>query len=223
MIRVIIVDDQEIVREGLKMILSLHEEIEIIGEAPNGEELFKLVEEKIPEVVLMDIRMPVMNGIEATKLMKEKYPDIKIIILTTFNEDEYIFEGLKNGADGYILKDSGSKEIVEAIKSAVKGEMLLNPKVTVKVINALNSMKIDKESEKIDDEKEKLLSTLTPRELEVVKHILTGKTNKDIAKDMFVTEGTIKNYVSKILEKLELNSRSELIVILRNSSSFEHQ
>lgn len=110
MIKVIIVDDQEIIREGLKMILSLHEEIEIIGEAPNGEELFKLVEEKIPEVVLMDIRMPVMNGIEATKLMKEKYPDIKTIILTTFNEDEYIFEGLKNGADGYILKDSGSKE-----------------------------------------------------------------------------------------------------------------
>lgn len=220
MIKVIIVDDQEIVREGLKMILSLHEEIEIIGEASNGEELLKLVEIKSPEVVLMDIRMPGMNGIEATRLMKEKYPNIKIIILTTFNEDEYIFEGLKNGADAYILKDSGSKEIMAAIKSSIEGEMLLNPKVTVKVINALNSMKINKEFQKYDNEKEKLLSTLTPRELEVAKHVLEGKTNKDIAKDMFVTEGTVKNYVSKILEKFKLNSRAELIVILRNSSLY---
>jgi DNA-binding NarL/FixJ family response regulator len=220
MIKVIIVDDQEIIREGLKMILSLHEEIEIIGEASNGQELLKLIETKMPEIVLMDIRMPVMNGIEATKLMKEKYPNIKIIILTTFNEDEYIFEGLKNGADGYILKDSGSKEIMAAIKSAIEGEMLLNPKVTVKVINALNSMKINKEFQKCDNEKEKLLSTLTPRELEVAKHVLEGKTNRDIAKDLFVTEGTVKNYVSKILEKLELNNRSELIVMLRNSSLY---
>ncbi len=214
MIKVVIVDDQEIVREGLKMILSLYEEIEIIGEASNGQELLKLIETKMPEVVLMDIRMPVMNGIEATKLMKEKYPNIKIIILTTFNEDEYIFEGLKNGANGYILKDSGSKEIMAAIKSAIEGEMLLNPKVTVKVINALNSMKIDKKNQKGDSEKEKLISTLTPRELEVAKHVLDGKTNKDIAKDLFVTEGTVKNYVSKILEKLELNNRAELIVML---------
>jgi DNA-binding NarL/FixJ family response regulator len=216
--KIVIVDDQEIVREGLKMILSLHEEIEIIGEVSNGKELLKLMEIKRPEVVLMDIRMPNMNGIEATKIMKEKYPQIKIIILTTFNEDEYIFEGLKNGADGYVLKDSNSKEIMAAIKSAVEGEMFLNPKVTVKVINALNSIKVDKETEKVNNEKEKLLSTLTPRELEVAKHILNAMTNKDIAEDMFVTEGTVKNYVSRILQKLELNNRSELIIMLSNSS-----
>ncbi|GFZ33081.1 DNA-binding response regulator [Clostridium zeae] len=218
MIKIIIVDDQEIVREGLKMILSLNEELEIIGEASNGQELLKLVETKRPEVVLMDIRMPVMNGIEATKLIKEKYPDIKIIILTTFNEDEYIFEGLKNGVDSYILKDSGSKEIIAAIKSVLEGEMLLNPKVTVKVINALNSMQINKELPKGDKEIEKLISTLTPRELEVARHVLAGKTNKDIAMDLYVTEGTVKNYVSKVLEKLELKSRSELIVVLTNNS-----
>jgi DNA-binding NarL/FixJ family response regulator len=216
--KIVIVDDQEIVREGLKMILSLHEEIEIIGEVSNGKELLKLMEIKRPEVVLMDIRMPNMNGIEATKIMKEKYPQIKIIILTTFNEDEYIFEGLKNGADGYVLKDSNSKEIMAAIKSAVEGEMFLNPKVTVKVINALNSIKVDKETEKVNNEKEKLLSTLTPREFEVAKHILNAMTNKDIAEDMFVTEGTVKNYVSRILQKLELNNRSELIIMLSNSS-----
>jgi len=153
-----------------------------------------------------------MNGIKATKLLKEKYSDIKIIILTTFNEDEYIFEGLKNGADGYLLKDSDSKEIINAIKSVMEGEKLLNPKVTVRVIHALNSMKM----EKVDSEKEELLKILTPRELEVTKHVLKGKTNKDIARDLFVTEGTIKNYVSKILEKLELDSRSELIILLQN-------
>ncbi|PJI09408.1 MULTISPECIES: response regulator [Clostridium] len=216
MIKVIIVDDQEIVREGLKMILSLHEELEIIGEASNGEELLKLMETKNPEVILMDIRMPVMNGIETTKVMKEKYPNVKIIILTTFNEDEYIFEGLKNGADSYILKDSGSNEILTAIKSVTQGEMLLNPKVTAKVVNALNSIKPVSETKNEDSEKKKLLETLTPRELEVAKHILEGKSNREIAKDLFVTEGTVKNYVSKVLEKLQLKSRSELIIVFQN-------
>lgn len=217
MIKVVIVDDQEIVREGLKMILSLHEEIEIIGEASNGQELLKLVESEMPEVVLIDIRMPVMNGIETTKIMKEKYPEVKIIILTTFNEDEYIFEGLKNGADSYILKDSGSKEILTAIKSVTQGEMLLNPKVTAKVVNALNSIKPASGSKDDNNEKKKLLETLTPRELEVAKHVLEGKSNKEISQDLFVTEGTVKNYVSKILEKLELKSRTELIVWGKNN------
>ncbi|MDD3224529.1 MAG: response regulator transcription factor [Clostridium sp.] len=213
MIKVVIVDDQEIVREGLKMILSLHEEVEIIGEASNGEELLKLMEIKIPEVVLMDIRMPVMNGIEATKIMKNRYPNVKIIILTTFNEDEYIFEGLKNGADGYILKDSDSKEIMSAIKSAISGEVMLNPKVTVRVINALNSLNSGNKSEK-----NKLIESLTPREREVAKHVFNGENNKDIANKLFVTEGTVKNYVSKIFEKLEVNSRAELIVMLRGTN-----
>ncbi len=216
MINIVIADDQEIVREGLKMILSLNEEIQIIAEASNGKELLNLVDLNKPDVVLMDIRMPEMDGIEATRHLKEKYPDIKIVILTTFNEDEYIFEGLKNGADGYILKDSGSKEIIAAIKSAVQGDMLLNPKVTVKVINALNSINIDKRPDKAIDENEKLKQILTPRELEVSIYILSGKTNRDIAKQMYVTEGTVKNYVSRILEKLELNNRAELIIMLRS-------
>ncbi len=216
MINIVIADDQEIVREGLKMILSLNEEIQIIAEASNGKELLNLVDLNKPDVVLMDIRMPEMDGIEATRHLKEKYPDIKIVILTTFNEDEYIFEGLKNGADGYILKDSGSKEIIAAIKSAVQGDMLLNPKVTVKVINALNSINIDKRPDKAIDENEKLKQILTPRELEVSMYILSGKTNRDIAKQMYVTEGTVKNYVSRILEKLELNNRAELIIMLRS-------
>lgn len=212
MIKVMIADDQDIVREGLKMILSLHEEIEIVGEASNGKELLTMIEQTPPEVVLMDIRMPVMDGIEATKHIKEKYPCIKIVILTTFNEDQYIFEGLQYGANGYLLKDSGSKDLLEAIKSAVRGDILLNPNITKKVIQALRMRK----SETASDEVAKQLSTLTPRELEVTKQVLQGKTNKDIAKDLFVTEGTVKNYVSKILEKMQSNNRAELIILLQN-------
>ncbi|MDP4145857.1 MAG: response regulator transcription factor [Bacillota bacterium] len=217
MIKVVIVDDQEIVREGLKMILSLHEEIEVIGEACNGEELLKFLEASKPEVILMDIRMPVMNGIEATKLVKEKYPEIKIIILTTFNEDEYIFDVLKNGADGYILKDSGSKEIIDSIKSAYEGNVLLNPKVTLKVVQALNSMnKKDAHSDNVKEEN--LLHLLTQREREVAEHVAQGKSNKAISEALFVTEGTVKNYVSKILEKLELSNRSELVLYMQKHS-----
>lgn len=214
MINLIIVDDQEIVREGLKMILSLNEEINCIGEASNGKELIELLKKLSPDVILTDVRMPVMDGIATTKFVKENYPHIKIIILTTFNEDEYIFEGLKQGADGYILKDSGSKEIINSIKTALGGSILLNPKVTEKVVKALNGINIQKTNQ--DEGKEKLLRTLTPRELEVAKHLMSGKSNKAISEALFVTEGTIKNYVSKILEKLQVNSRTELVVFLQD-------
>jgi RNA polymerase sigma factor (sigma-70 family) len=215
MIRVIIVDDQEIVREGLKMILSLHDEIEVIGEASNGRELLKLLETHTPNVILMDIRMPIMDGIEATKIVKVTYPRIKIVILTTFNEDEYIFEVLKDGADGYILKDSDSQEIVNSIKTAYADQILLNPKVTIKVINLLNSIEDKKKAKENSSEGKKLINSLTQREKEVTSHILEGKSNKAIAQAMYVTEGTVKNYVSKILEKLQLKNRAELILFLQ--------
>ncbi|MGL4774275.1 MAG: response regulator transcription factor [Clostridium sp.] len=214
MIKLIIVDDQVIVREGLKMILSLNCEIEVVGECSNGEELLNKLKSISPDVILMDIRMPMMNGVEATKLVKELYPSIKIIILTTFNEDAYIFDVLKNGADGYILKDSGSKEIIEAIISANEGSVLLNPKVTLKVVQALNSMN-SSSSIREEENEENNLYLLTARELDVTKYLLEGKSNRGIAESMFVTEGTVKNYVSRILEKLCLNNRSELILYLQ--------
>ncbi len=214
MIDLVIVDDQEIVREGLKMILSLNEEINCIGEASNGKQLIELLKKLSPQVILMDIRMPIMNGIETTKFVKENYPGIKVIILTTFNEDDYIFQGLKYGADGYILKDSGSKEIINSIKTALEGSILLNPKVTEKVIKALNSRPTETSAQRKNEEKEKLLQTLTPREIDVAKQIMDGKSNKAISEALFVTEGTVKNYVSKILEKFQVNNRTELVIYL---------
>lgn len=214
MINVIVADDQEIVREGIKMILSLYEEINILGEAGNGRQLIMLLEKLQPDVILMDVRMPIMDGVEATKIIKEKYKNVKIIILTTFNEDEYIFKAIKNGADGYLLKDAGSEYIIKAIKSVYNGAMLLDPDVTVKVVKAFNSITDEKQSPDKSDKLKYKLDVLTPREMDVARLVAQGKSNKDICKILFLTEGTVKNYVTRILEKLELNSRTELAVLI---------
>lgn len=214
MINILLVDDQEIVREGIKMILSLDEEINIIGEAENGRELMSFLEKQIPDVILMDVRMPVMDGVEATKLVKEKYKDVKVIILTTFTEDEYIFKGIKNGADGYILKDAGSEDIIKAIKTAYSGNILLNPEVAAKIIKAYKSISTEKQNlDKYKVQKYKL-NLLTKREMDVAKLVAEGKSNKDICKVLFLSEGTVKNYITKIFEKLKLNSRTELAVFI---------
>lgn len=212
MIKVVLADDQKIVREGIKMILSLYDEIEVIAEAENGKELINLLQDIQPDVILMDIRMPIIGGVEATKIIKQANKNIKIIILTTFNEDEYIFKAIRNGADGYLLKDVGSEYIVRAIKSAYNGGMLLAPEVTTKVIKAFNSI-VDSNEYYIQDNK---LELLTTRELDVVKLISQGKNNKEISKALFITEGTVKNYVTRILSKLELKSRTELAIYANN-------
>ncbi|AEB22389.1 MULTISPECIES: response regulator transcription factor [Bacillus amyloliquefaciens group] len=209
---VMIADDQSIVREGLKMILSLHEGIEVSGEASCGEEVLNLLPQTETDVILMDIRMPGMDGIEATKAVKARYPSVKVIILTTFEDGHYIFAGLKSGADGYILKDADSDEIVASLQAVCEGNMMLNPKVTVQVVKALNHMDIPAVQE---EPKTNLTEILTPRELDVAKHIMEGKSNKRIAADLFLTEGTVKNYVSRILDKLEVSNRTELTLYLQ--------
>lgn len=217
MINVILVDDQLIVREGIKMILSLDDEINVLREAENGRQLLEILQETRPNVILMDVRMPIMDGVEATRIVKERYNDIKVIILTTFNEDEYIFKGIKNGADGYILKDAGSEDIIKAIKTAYNGNMLLNPEVAVKIVRAFNSLSIDKQTTSELKKQKKKLELLTQREMDVAKLVAQGKSNKDICHMLFLTEGTIKNYLTKIFEKLELTSRTELALFINQA------
>ena len=208
MIKVLVVDDQALIREGLNMMLELYDEIEIVGDANNGQEAIEMLEEKDVDVILMDIRMPIMNGVEATKIIKEKYPHIKILILTTFNEDEYIFEGLNNGADGYILKDIGSKELVNNIKSIYQGDMLFHGEVAKTITSALRDKK--------DVQNKLSLKELTPREMEIAELIGQGKSNREISKMLFITEGTVKNHITNILAKLELRDRTQLALLIKN-------
>ncbi|HHV45747.1 MAG TPA: response regulator transcription factor [Tissierellia bacterium] len=207
MIKVLIVDDQALIREGLSLMLDLYDEIEIAGEANNGEEAIDFLKKEEIDVILMDIRMPVMDGVEATKVIKEKYPNTRVIILTTFNEDEYIFKGLKNGADGYILKDVSSKELVNIIKSVHNGEILFHGDVAKTIASAVTDKK--------DSKKEDLFHRLTPRESEIAKLIGKGKSNKEIGEILFITEGTVKNHVTKILDKLELRDRTQLALLIK--------
>ncbi|WP_459478849.1 response regulator transcription factor [Clostridium saccharoperbutylacetonicum] len=219
MINVILVDDQKIVREGIKMILSLDDEIKVVNEAENGKELVDFLKiNEYPDVILMDVRMPIMDGVQATKIVKENFKNIKVIILTTFNEDEYIFDGIKNGADGYILKDAGSEEIIKAIKTAYSGNILLNPEVATKIVRAYTAISSGKQTSSLFNEEKKKLDILTKRELEVAKLVAQGKSNKEICLDLFITEGTVKNYLSKIFEKLELASRTELALLINQTN-----
>lgn len=211
MIKVLIVDDQALIREGLTMMLSLFNEIEIIGEARNGKEAIDILNKKKIDIILMDIRMPIMDGVQATKIIKEKYPDVKVLILTTFNEDEYIFEGLKYGADGYILKDVSSDELVEGIKTIYEGNVLLQPEIATKVVGAFK----DGYSFGKNEIEENMLKELTPREEEIALLVGEGKTNKEISKSLYITVGTVKNHITRILEKLELRDRTQLAIYIK--------
>lgn len=208
MIKVLVVDDQSLIREGLRMMLSLYDNIFLVGEANDGREALKVLEEKEVDLVLMDIRMPFMDGVETTKIIKEKYPHIKVLILTTFKEDEYIFEGLKNGADGYLLKDISSEDLVRAIETVYNGNVLLQPEIAKKIIGAL------KEQQSPIDEKRDLLKELTKREYEIALLVSEGKTNKEISELLFITEGTVKNHLTNILDKLDLRDRTQLALLM---------
>ena len=218
MINVLLADDHEIVREGIKMILSLDDDITVIQEAENGLQLLELLKAgPLPDVILMDVRMPIMDGVEATRLIKEKYKNVKIIILTTFNEDEYIFKGIKNGADGYILKDAGSDFIIKAIKTAYGGNMLLAPEVTTKIVQAFNLITSDNHETSHVNEYKIKLELLTQREREVARLVAQGMSNKDICHLLYLSEGTVKNYLTKIFDKLELTSRTELALFINQA------
>jgi DNA-binding NarL/FixJ family response regulator len=211
MIKVLIVDDQSLIREGLTMMLSLYDTITLVGEATNGKEAIELIDRIQVDLILMDIRMPIMNGVEATKIIKEKHHDIKVLILTTFNEDEYIFEGLRNGADGYLLKDISSQDLVKAIKTVYEGNVLLQPDVAKKMLGAMTYNNAAQSN--LDRH---IFKELTKKEYEIALLIGEGKSNKEIANTLYITEGTVKNHITKILDKLDLRDRTQLAVLIKD-------
>lgn len=210
MIKVLIVDDQSLIREGLTMMLNLYNTVSIVGEATNGKEAMEILEREKVDLVLMDIRMPIIDGVEATKIIKERYPYIKVLILTTFNEDEYIFEGLKNGADGYLLKDISSEELVKAIETVYEGNILLQPDVAKKMIESMNHGNITQ-----NNLEEDIFKELTKKEYEIALLIGAGRSNREIAEALYIAEGTVKNHITKILDKLRLRDRTQLAVMIK--------
>lgn len=209
-IKVLIADDQSIIRDGLKLILDMEDDLTVVGLAANGDEAFSLTEKLKPDVILMDIRMPKCDGVTGTQKISEAYPDVKIIILSTFLEDEYIFEALKYGAKGYLLKDVESDKLASSIRTVVNGGVLIDPAVAAKIVNGLGSNTKPKtpESRKADE--------LTGRETEIAKLIAEGNTNKEIAKLLFISEGTVKNHVTNILSKLYLRDRTQIALYAKN-------
>lgn len=206
MIKVVIVDDQPIVREGLTMIVQNMNDIEVVAVAQNGQEGIEMCQWHKPDVVLMDIKMPILNGVKATKSIKEQFPETKIIILTTFNDDEYIFEALSYGASGYLLKDAGKEKIEEAIIEAFHGGAIIQPTVAQKVITKLQKIEVKQQK------KDERINQLTSRELDILKLIGEGKNNDEIASILYITKGTTKNHISHLLAKLDLRDRTQLAI-----------
>jgi DNA-binding NarL/FixJ family response regulator len=201
-LKILIVDDDALIRDSLNIILSLEEDFQVVGTASNGAEALQLCSSVQPDIVLMDIRMPIMDGVLGTKNIKASFKDIKVVILTTFKDEEYIKEAIKNGAEGYILKNQPADAIVESLKAVNKGNIVLEKNVA----DALSTMlKEDKPKKNIDLE-------ISEREMEILKLIGDGFSNKEISDKLYLTDGTVRNYVTKLLEKLHLRDRTQLAI-----------
>lgn len=204
-IRVLLADDQQLMREGLRVLLDLTPDIRVVGEAGNGAEAVERVQALQPDVVLMDVRMPVMDGVEATRRIRRELPDTQVIILSTFDDDEYIFEGLAAGARGYLLKDVSSDELAEAIRTVHQGQALLSPGIASKVVTEFSRLVARREPAP------PLYEELTPREMEVLRLLAARASNRQIAEALCITEGTVKNHVSNILGKLGVSNRAQAV------------
>ena len=204
-IRVLLADDQALFREGLDTLLSVHKDIEVVGQASNGQEAVDLALKLRPDVILMDMQMPILNGIGATRRLKGSLPDCRIIMLTTFNDNETIFDALRAGAVGYLLKDVGSAQLAESIRSTAHGESILDPSVAAKVVAEFSRV-----SSMVDGISSDVLpEPLSEREIELLRLIASGSSNKEIADALFITEGTVKNHITHILGKLGVRDRTQ--------------
>ncbi|WP_010296565.1 response regulator transcription factor [Clostridium senegalense] len=200
-IKLLIVDDEKLIREGLKVMLSTFDDIEVVGMAENGYKALEICKNTDVDVVLMDIRMKECDGVMGTRLIKEQFAKIKVIILTTFKDKEYIQEALKYGAFGYMLKDSSHDVIYDGIKTAYKGNMVVHPDVAIEMIG-INTV-IKKDIHKYN---------LIEKEIKIIKAIAGGLSNKEIAEELFLSEGTIKNNITNILSKLDLRDRTQIAI-----------
>ncbi|MGP4076598.1 response regulator [Halobacillus sp. K22] len=202
MIKLLIVEDQTLTRESLNIILDMDEHIEVIGQSEDGKQAIEFCVNNKPDLILMDIHMPNMDGVTATKAIKERWPEIKIIMLTTFEETNYVIQALKSGAEGYLLKAILPEDLILGIRLVHKGGTLIPQGIAQTLLS-----KLPEQNRILENHQDKNDKTLTPREVEILYEVSLGLTNKDIAEKLFLTEGTVKNYISNIYSKLEVKDR----------------
>jgi len=210
-IRVLLADDQDIIRTGLTIILNHQPDIEVVGQAADGLEAVEAAKRLQPDVILMDIKMPHLNGIQATRQIVAALPKIQIIILTTYDNDDWVFDGIRAGAIGYLLKDTARDNLAEAVRGALRGESQIDPAVARKVLHEFQQIATRRAAppQPVDDEQ---LEQLTDREEDILKLLATGLSNKDIAQQLFLSERTVKNHISAILTKLHANDRTSAVL-----------
>ena len=207
MIRLLLVDDQNFIRLGLKAVIEVEPDLEVVGIAENGETAIEQVAALQPDLVLMDMQMPVMDGRDATQAIREQFPNVKVIVFSTFDDDQYVIESLKAGAKGYLLKDMPPEELVQAIRLAYCGYTLLGPTLLKKLATSIPDLKrAESLSASLD------LTALTPREQEVLRLVSDGSTNREIAARLEISEGTIKTHVTHLLDRLNLRNRTQLAI-----------
>lgn len=209
MVKVLIADDQELIRQSLKIVLGTDSEIEITDSVGDGTDVLKSLEKNVPDVILMDVRMPKMDGTVCTKEVKKKYPDVKIIILTTFDDDDFIYSALKYGASGYILKGISMEGLKQAIMTVHRGGSMINPDIATKVVRLFSQMAQSDFAIEVD---EKGSDELTKSEKIIIQRVGQGLSNKEIAGKLYLSEGTDRNNISRILSKLGLRDRTQLAI-----------
>lgn len=202
MIQILLVDDHTVLRDGIRSILDLESDIRVVGEAVSGDEVLKKVEEYRPDCILMDINLPGKNGIEVTSLVKSQYPDCRVLVLTMYEHDEYLMEALRAGADGYLLKDSSSEQVVAAIRMVSQGDSVIHPRMTKKLIMYHHQQTKSEPNENM----------LTERENEILFELVKGLSNKEIAEALFISDKTVKVHINKIFKKLNVKSRSQAVI-----------
>jgi DNA-binding NarL/FixJ family response regulator len=208
MIRILLVDDQSLIRQGLKAMLSIEADLEVVGTAENGQIAIQKIETLKPDVVLMDVRMPIMDGREATRIISQKFPDVKVLVLSTFDDDRYIADSIRAGAKGYLLKDMPSEELAQSIRLIDRGYTQMGPGLMEKL---MTNCAVDPPSEFPAKDRPDL-EELTPREKEVLQLIGLGSTNRDIAEKLYISEGTVKTHVTHLFNRLRLKNRAQLAV-----------